>query len=132
MSVHWMHPGGFGARTHAATTIGLTTPSSTLAWESPLPLGDQADRISVSSPDRMASSAEVRASRRGPVSLPDAAWPRSGTEGAGQLGRLDPNDTEILEPVGFDGLRRSALAAVTSDDRAAARAGFGVADLVSE
>jgi hypothetical protein len=38
----------------------------------------------------------------------------------------------ILEPGGIDRLRRSALVAVTSDDRAAARAGFGVADLVSE
>jgi hypothetical protein len=39
---------------------------------------------------------------------------------------------DILVPGGFDGLRRIALAAVTWDDWAAARAGFGDADLVSE
>jgi len=80
----------------------------------------------------MASSDEVRASRRGQGSPPDSTWPRWAIEGAGRIGHLDPSDTDILVPGGFDGLRRIALAAVTSDDWAAARAGFGDADLVSE
>ncbi len=80
----------------------------------------------------MASSDEVRASRREQLSLPDAAWPQSDTKGTGQLDRLDPSDMGTLEPGGIDRLRRAALVAVTSDDWADARAGFGDLDLVSE
>jgi hypothetical protein len=113
-------------------TIGLTTLTSTPAWKSPLPLGDPGGCISAAWPEGMASSDEVRASRRGHGSLPDSAWPRWGIEGAGQLGRRDPRDTDFLVPEGFDGIRRMALAAVTSDDWAAAGAGFGDGDRVSE
>ena len=66
------------------------------------------------------------------MSLPASARHRWGLEEGGVLTYLDLGDAVILVPGGVEGLRRSMVESVTSEDWDAARAGFADADLVSE
>ena len=66
------------------------------------------------------------------MSLPASARHRWGLVQGGELTYLDLGDAVILVPGGVDALRRSMVESVTPEDWAAARAGFGDPDLVSE
>ena len=80
----------------------------------------------------MANSGELRISTRGQMSLPAAARHRWGLDDGGEVGYVDLGDAVVLIPGGVRRARAELLAAVTADDWAQARAGFGDADLATE
>lgn len=80
----------------------------------------------------MSRAGEIRVSSRGQMSLPAAARHRWGLEEGGELGYLDAGDFLIVLPGGAKRLRRTLLDALTAQDWADARSGFGDPDLASE
>jgi bifunctional DNA-binding transcriptional regulator/antitoxin component of YhaV-PrlF toxin-antitoxin module len=80
----------------------------------------------------MSSTGDLRVSVRGQMSLPASARRRWGLDQGGDVAYLDLGDALVIVPGGAASIRRDLLAAVTPDDWAAARAGFGDADLASE
>jgi hypothetical protein len=66
------------------------------------------------------------------MSLPAAARHRWGLDDGGEVGYVDLGDAVVLIPGGVRRARAELLAAVTADDWAQARAGFGDADLATE
>jgi bifunctional DNA-binding transcriptional regulator/antitoxin component of YhaV-PrlF toxin-antitoxin module len=80
----------------------------------------------------MAHAGDVRVSQRGQMSLPAVARHRWGLDGGGEIGFLDVGDAVILVPGGVEGLRRRLFGAITDEDWARARGGFGDIDLANE
>jgi len=80
----------------------------------------------------MAQSGDVRVSQRGQMSLPAVARHRWGLDGGGAIGFVDLGDAVVLVPGGIDGLRRRFLGAITDEDWARARSGFGDVELADE
>ncbi len=71
-------------------------------------------------------------SQRGQMSLPASTRRRWGLDEGGEVGYLDLGDAVLLIPGGVATLRRHLLDAVTGEDWANARAGFGDDDLATE
>ena len=80
----------------------------------------------------MRRTGELRVSHRGQLSLPASTRRRWGLGEGGEVGYLDLGDAVLLIPGGVASLRRHLLEAVTEDDWAKARAGFGDDDLATE
>ena len=66
------------------------------------------------------------------MSLPSSARHRWGLDDGGDIGYLDLGDAIVIAPGGVQGLRRQLIEAVTEQDWAAARLGFGDAELATE
>ena len=66
------------------------------------------------------------------MSLPAVARHRWGLDDGGEVGFLDLGDAVILVPGGIEDLRRRFVEAITEEDWAHARSGFGDADLANE
>lgn len=80
----------------------------------------------------MRQTGELRVSQRGQMSLPASTRHRWGLDEGGEVGYLDLGDAVLLIPGGVGPLRRQLLGAVSDDDWANARAGFGDDDLATE
>ena len=80
----------------------------------------------------MSSSGELRVSSRGQMSLPSSARHRWGLDDGGDIGYLDLGDAIVIVPGGIQRARRQLIDSLTAEDWAAASAGFGDPDLVSE
>lgn len=80
----------------------------------------------------MRQTGELRVSHRGQLSLPASTRRRWGLSEGGEIGYLDLGDAVLLVPGGVAHVRRHLLEAVTEDDWANARAGFGDDDLATE
>lgn len=80
----------------------------------------------------MARAGDVRVSQRGQMSLPAVARHRWGLDGGGVIAFVDLGDAVVLVPGGIDGLRSRFLAAITDEDWARARRGFGDVELANE
>ena len=80
----------------------------------------------------MRQTGELRVSQRGQMSLPASTRHRWGLDEGGEIGYLDLGDAVLLIPGGVGTLRRQLLDAVSDDDWANARAGFGDDDLATE
>jgi bifunctional DNA-binding transcriptional regulator/antitoxin component of YhaV-PrlF toxin-antitoxin module len=77
----------------------------------------------------MATSGELRVSTRGQMSLPASARRRWGLDHGGEVGFLDLGDALVIVPEGLSAVRRTLIDAISDDDWAAARVGFGDPDL---
>jgi bifunctional DNA-binding transcriptional regulator/antitoxin component of YhaV-PrlF toxin-antitoxin module len=80
----------------------------------------------------MTTTGDLRVSSRGQMSLPSSARHRWGLEEGGDVGYLDLGDAVVIVPAGADALRKDLLDAVTDQDWASARAGFGDDELANE
>ena len=80
----------------------------------------------------MARVNNLKVSKRGQMSLPVSARRRWGLVGGGRVGYLDLGDGVLLVPGGVELLRHELLAAVSDQDWADARTGFGDPELASE
>lgn len=80
----------------------------------------------------MANAGDLKVSRRGEMSLPAAVRRRWGLQDGGEVAYLDLGDAVVLVRGDIAGLRRRLLESVGEDDWAAARSGFGDADLATE
>ena len=80
----------------------------------------------------MSQAGELRVSQRGQMSLPASTRRRWGLDKGGEVGYLDLGDAVLIIPGGVTALRRQLVDAVTEDDWANARAGFGDDDLATE
>lgn len=80
----------------------------------------------------MSKTGDLKVSTRGQMSLPAAARHRWGLDGGGEVGYLDLGDAVLLIPGGVERARRNLLEAVTDEDWANARAGFGDPELANE
>jgi bifunctional DNA-binding transcriptional regulator/antitoxin component of YhaV-PrlF toxin-antitoxin module len=77
----------------------------------------------------MTATGDLRVSSRGQMSLPSSARHRWGLDQGGDVSYLDLGGAVVIVPGGIEALRHDLLAAVTDDDWAQARAGFGDDDL---
>ncbi len=66
------------------------------------------------------------------MSLPSTARRRWGLDEGGDVGYLDLGDAVIIVPGGTAALRGRLLGALTDEDWAAARSGFGDGDLADQ
>lgn len=80
----------------------------------------------------MTKSGDLKVSTRGQMSLPAAARRRWGLDDGGEVGYLDLGDAVLLVPGGVERAREQLFRAVTEDDWARARAGFGDPELANE
>lgn len=80
----------------------------------------------------MTKTGDLRVSTRGQMSLPAAARHRWGLDEGGEVGYLDLGDAVLLIPGGVERARKRLLEAVTDDDWADARGGFGDPELANE
>jgi len=80
----------------------------------------------------MSTTGDLKVSSRGQMSLPASARHRWGLDEGGDVGYLDIGDAIVLVPGGVDRLRAALLDAVSDADWAAAREGFGDAELANE
>lgn len=80
----------------------------------------------------MTKSGDLKVSTRGQMSLPAAARRRWGLDDGGEVAYLDLGDAVLLVPGGVERAREHLLRAVTEDDWARARAGFGDPELANE
>ena len=77
-------------------------------------------------------SGDLRISQRGQMSLPASARRRWGLEGGGSVGYIDLGNAVLLVPENVQQLRNELLGAVSSDEWAEARRGFGDPDLADQ
>lgn len=80
----------------------------------------------------MSTTGDLKVSSRGQMSLPATARHRWGLDDGGEIGYLDLGDAILIVPGGVNRLRDALLDAVSDDDWAAARAGFGDPELANE
>jgi bifunctional DNA-binding transcriptional regulator/antitoxin component of YhaV-PrlF toxin-antitoxin module len=80
----------------------------------------------------MSKTGELKVSTRGQMSLPAAARHRWGLDGGGEVGYLDLGNAVLLIPGGVEPARTKLLEAVTDEDWAEARGGFGDPELANE
>lgn len=80
----------------------------------------------------MTKTGDLKVSTRGQMSLPAAARHRWGLDGGGEVGYLDLGDAVVLVPGGVQRAREELLEAVTDEDWAHSRAGFGDPELANE
>lgn len=74
---------------------------------------------------------DLKVSARGQMSLPAAARHRWGLEEGGAVGYLDLGDAVLVVPGGVEQARRELMEAVSAEDWAQARLGFGDSDLAN-
>lgn len=80
----------------------------------------------------MSGTGALRVSARGQMSLPANARHRWHLDSGGEVAYLDLGDAIVIVPGGVTRLRKELLDAVSPEEWAEARDGFGDADLMNE